>query len=86
MNNIPWPVAIFFGVLYAIGLFGIFKPDNLVNLTVKYFKWLMKLYGFEGEIKSTSKAKIICRRWNIFMLVVLTCFMFLIFSGKLKQG
>lgn len=84
MNNLPLPVVIFFGVLCIVCLFCILRPDNIVNLTAKYFKWSMKFYGFEGDIKPTPKARIICRCWNVFMLIVLTCFMFLIFSGKLR--
>ena len=50
MNDIPLIPIIVIGLFWAISLFSILKPDIVVNLTLKYFKWTMKLYGFEGEI------------------------------------
>ena len=84
MNTVPMPVIVFFSLSYAVGFFGILKTEIAVNLTAKYFKWAIKMHGFEGEIKPTPRAKIICRAWNIFMLFVFSCFTVLIFFGKLK--
>ena len=86
-NNIPLPLlifGIFFCLILLICLFAILKPEPIVNLTSKYFRWSMKLYGFEAEIKPTPKAKIICRTWNLFMLLFFSIFVFLIFTGRLK--
>ncbi len=84
MNNVPWLAIIFFSLVWAICLFSVLRPDKVVNVTAKYFKWSMQMYGFEGEIKPTFKARIICRFWNIFGLVVFSYFLFLTFSGKLR--
>jgi len=84
MNNIPLPVLIFFGLIYVVGLVCILKPDNLVNLTTKYFKWSMKLWGFEGDIKPTPRARLIVRWWNAFVLLCITFFLFLNLMEKCK--
>ena len=77
MNNLL--LIIVFGLLYVICFLSILKPDKAVNAMAKYFKWLMKTCGFEGEIKPTPKARIICRFWMIFNLVILSCLMYLFF-------
>lgn len=98
VNNVPLPVVIvirsiglivsFLGILIVLFL-GILKPEVFVNLHVKYFKCTMKWYGFEGEIKPTPKAKIICRLWFLFFLLVFGVSLlltFLTFLGKLKSN
>ena len=74
----------FFSLFWLFGLFCVLKPEPIINLTAKFFKWQMNLYGFKAEITITPKAKIVCRIWNIIMLLFTSLFMFLIFTGKLK--
>jgi len=84
-NNVPLLVfGTFLFLFLLMTLVSILKPEFMVNLTAKYFRWMMKLYGFEGEIKPTPKAITICRVWNIFMLLILNIFMFLAFAVKSK--
>ncbi len=71
---------IFISLCLLAGLFAVFKTEKMVNFTAKYFKWILKFYGFEGDIKPTSKAISICRNWNIFMLTIFIILMiFIIF-------
>jgi hypothetical protein len=69
-NSVPLFVRIFFSICALLALFSFLKPEKIINVTAKWFKWSLKLYGFEGEIRPTPKAKIICRFWNAFMFFV----------------
>ncbi len=84
INNVPLPVVIFICLLWLLGLVSVFKAEAIVNLTARYMKWSMKLFGFEGEIRPTLRAKVICRNWNLFFLLYCSVFIFLILTGKLK--
>lgn len=59
-----------FSVLALLTLFPILKPDTAVRLTAQYFKWSVKLFGFEADVRPTPRARAICRSWNLFMLCV----------------
>ena len=75
-----WVGVIFISFCSLISLFAIFKTEKAVNLATKYFKWSLKIYGFEGDIKPTLRAKSICRNWNIFMFsIFFIVLIFLIF-------
>jgi hypothetical protein len=63
-------IRIFFSLCALLSLFCVFKTKIMVNLTAKWFKWNQGFMGFEGEIKPTPKAEIICRYWNLFMFCV----------------
>lgn len=70
-NNITLAIMIIFFSSWAlISLISVLKPEILVNLTLKWFKMSMKLYGFEAEIKPTPRAKTICRIWNLIMFCI----------------
>lgn len=77
-------VGIFFSALWFLCLISFFKQDLAIDLAAKYFQWSAKAFGFEADVRPTPKAKIIYRYWNLFMLLILTVFIFFIFSGKLK--
>ena len=83
-NEILLFIKIFFSLIWLLGFFAILKPKITVNLTCKYLRWSMKLLGFEVDIKPTPKAKVICRIWNLFFLLLFSVFVYLIYSGKLK--
>ena len=84
MENIPVPVLIFFCLFWSMCLFCILKPGLVVNLTAKYFKWSIGLYGFEADIKVTPKAKTICRIWNLVLLLITLAGVLMILFGKPK--
>jgi len=75
---------IFFSLFWFFCLFCIIKPGPIINFSVKFFKWQMQLFGFETEIKITPRAEMICRAWNIFMILYLSALILLIYSGKLR--
>ena len=83
-NRTVMIVGAFFSLLWVLGLFCILKPDRIVSLTAKFFKWQIRLYGFRAEIEITPQARIICRVWNVIMLLFISLLIFLIFSGRLK--
>lgn len=62
---------IIFSLFALLSLLGALKPEMWINITIKWFKLSLKLYGFEGEIRPTPKAKTICRAWAFLMFV--TC-------------
>lgn len=64
------PGIMFFSLCALMCFFLIFKPKIVVNLTLKWFKFTHRLYGFEGEIRPTPKAIVIYRYWGIFMLFI----------------
>ena len=84
MNDIPLLVVIFFIVSVTLTLYGVLRPESAINSSIRWFQFSLKLYGFEGEIKPTPKAKIICRLWNVVMLLLFSFFIFSILSGQLK--
>ena len=57
-------------VVALLFLFPILKPDTAVRLTAQYFKWTMKLFGLEADVRPTPRARAICRRWNLFVLCI----------------
>ena len=63
-------VGSMFAFFALIALFPILKPDVAARLTAQYFKWSMKILGFECDVRVTPRAVKICRVWNIFMLCV----------------
>jgi len=65
-----WVMEIFFSLCVLLTLLPIFRPEIIVNLTAKWFKWVIKMYGFEVEIKPTLRAKVICRMWNLIMFCI----------------
>ena len=75
---------LFFGLLWLWCLFCVLRPQPVVDFTVKYFKWSIKLYGFEGDVKPTPRAVTIVRMWNSFGLTVLSILLFLAFTGKMQ--
>ena len=64
-------VAALFACFAVLALFGIVKPDAAVRSTAQYFKWSMRLFGFDCEVRATPRAAKICCAWNIFMLCVI---------------
>ena len=84
-NSSSFPVVvfgIFFGLMWLMCLFSVLQPQSVVNLTAKYFKWSIKLYGFEAEIKPTPRAIVMVRIWNSFMLLIVSVLLFLAFTGN----
>lgn len=77
-------VCAFFSLLWLFGLFCILKPEPIVKFTAKFFKRQMNFYGFKAEVEITPKAKMMCRIFNIFMVLFISLFLFLIFSGRLR--
>ena len=63
-------VGSMFAFFALIALFPILKPDAAVRLSAQYFKWSMKIFGFDCDVRVTPRAVKICRVWNIFMLCV----------------
>ena len=76
--------AVIFTSFGFITLVGVIKPNKVVEMTAKWFRWSMKLYGFEGEIKPTPRAFKICRYWNLLMLFIFIFGLVLVLSGKLN--
>ncbi len=79
MPNLSLPVLIFFAILYAICIFSAIKPDIIVNLTAKYFKFAGKIFGKDSDVQATEKAKSVVRTWNIFLLILMT---FILFTAR----
>ena len=63
-------VGILFSFFTLVALFPILKPAAAARLTAQYFKWSMKIFGFDCDVRVTPRAVKICRTWNIFMLCV----------------
>lgn len=78
MNHIPLAAFIPVGFLYFIALYHILRTDHALNLTARYFMWTMKIYGFEGEIHPTPRAKMICKVANTLLVVGLSVYLFVI--------
>lgn len=71
MDNIGLLVArIFFSICILLAAFFIIKPQGSVNHCAKWYNFIIKLQGFDGEIKPTAKAVLRFRIWNFLMLVV----------------
>jgi len=79
MPNLSLPVLIFFVILYGICIFCAIKPDIIVNLTAKYFKFAGKIFGKDSDVQATEKAKRVVRTWNIFLLILMT---FILFTAR----
>jgi len=82
--NVILPVVIFFVLCMLLALYNVLRPERAINFAIKWAKFSLKLYGLEGEIRPTPRAKTICRLWNLFMLLWFGVFIFLIFSGVMK--
>lgn len=76
MLNLPLPMLIFFVIIYCVCIFSIIRPDIVVNLTAKYFKFSAKIFGSDKDIQITNKAKSVVRVWNIFIIILITFFLF----------
>lgn len=77
-------IGIFSTLMWLMCLFIILKPQIVAESTSKWFKRILKAYGYNAEIKLTSKAIAIVRIWNLFMLIVFSILIFLSMSGKIK--
>lgn len=73
-----------FLLMWVFALFSFLKPEFPINVNLKYYSWLLKWSGFEGEIRPTPKAKIIYRAWSLFTLLFLPIFVLFMFRGKSK--
>jgi hypothetical protein len=71
-------------LFWLVSLITFLKPEFLVKLQTKYFRWLLQYYGFEGEIKSTLKTKVMCRMYSSLILLFFSFMLYLSFSGKLR--
>jgi len=82
--SFPLPVTVIFIIFLIWFLHCIFRPKPVINFSIKWWKWYLRIFGFESEIKPTEKAVIILRIWSLLML--LFCIVILSFgiSGKLK--
>jgi len=79
MPNLPLPILMLFVILYGVCIFNAIRPDIIVNLTAKYFKFAGKIFGKDSEVLATDKAKSVVRTWNIFLLILMT---FILFTAK----
>lgn len=74
-------VYIFFIVLMTLVLSVVLFSEKFCMWTARYWTECAKLYGFEGEIRSTPKAVKFCRIWNLVVFVFMAAG-FLIFVFK----
>jgi hypothetical protein len=73
-------VAIFIGICIAGALWAVVQPVRIAELHARYFQWSMKVFGFECQVRPTSKAAKLIRIWNICFLIYLVSAYFLIFK------
>jgi hypothetical protein len=69
MSNVAI-AGVFFSFIALLALFPVLKPNAAARLSAQYFKWSMKIFGFDCDVRVTPRAVKICRVWNIFMLCV----------------
>lgn len=63
-------ITAFFIVSLLPVVFVMIKTDLVIRWQIGYYKCILKLIGFEADIRSTPLAITINRIWGIFMLFV----------------
>ena len=63
-------LEIFFLFCFLVGLFLLKKPDFAISKAIGWYKFILKLNGFEAEIRSTAKTLKICRIWNLSIIII----------------
>ncbi len=71
---------IFYSFCSFMCLGAILKPKSVLKLTEKWFKFSLKLYGFEGDIGPGAKAEKIVQVWNLigFLIFIILIIILLI--------
>ena len=80
-------MLVFFILLLIFLAFSTLNPDRQIRLTIEWYKWILKVQGFDfrGEIKFTSKSRVICRLSNLFLLIVTAAYLALIIPEVIKR-
>lgn len=64
-------IAVIFIVWFGLLILGIVKPSHGAEWSARYFKWSMKILGFEADVRVTPRAIFCCRTIAVIMVVFL---------------
>ena len=67
---IYWGIKILLWGGLIFSLYSIFKPDQMLKLTVKAFECKMKWFGMKGHVEPAANAKDVTRIWSAVLVLI----------------
>jgi hypothetical protein len=74
----------YFTICVSFSVMSMVRPDVATGWSIKCFRWVLRIMGYDSIIIRTRRANTICRIWNGVLLVIFASSLFLVVTGRMQ--